>query len=191
MLDRQELELEKRLEKSNLKAIKENDNSKLIDKKTLKTKNKIAKMKKPPQQDTYIDAKKPESVVNMDRRDLALQAQLEKMSYNANADELADYEPKKIISSITQEMIDEYQAERQAPLRVGDTDFKYFPASGLAGFVKELPDPSKIKPILSDVEIKQLNDEINASISEISRLNDLIQEIQNDVLPRLANDFDI
>ena len=44
MLDRQELELEKRLEKSNLKAIKENDNSKLIDKKTLKTKNKIAKM---------------------------------------------------------------------------------------------------------------------------------------------------
>ena len=52
-------------------------------------------MKKPPQQDTYIDAKKTESVVNMDRRDLALQAQLEKMSYNASADELADYEPKK------------------------------------------------------------------------------------------------
>ena len=123
MLDQQELELEKRLEKSNLKAIKENDQSILIDKKTLKTKNKIAKMKQPPQQDTYIDAKKPESVVNMDRRDLALQAQLEKMSYNANADELVDYQPKKIISSITQEMIDEYQAERQAPIRVGDTDF--------------------------------------------------------------------
>ena len=35
MLDRQELELEKRLEKSNLKAIKENDNSKLIDKKNI------------------------------------------------------------------------------------------------------------------------------------------------------------
>ena len=94
MLDRKELELEKRLEKSNLKAIKENDNSKLIDKKTLRTKNKIAKMKQPPQQDTYIDAKKPESVVNMDRRDLALQAQLEKMSYNASADELVDYQPK-------------------------------------------------------------------------------------------------
>ena len=135
LLDRQELELEKRLEKSNLKAIKENDKSILIDKKTWKT-NKIARMKKPPQQDTYIDAKKPESVVNMDRRDLALQAQLEKMSYNANADELADYQPKKIISSITQEMIDEYQAERQAPIKLGDTDFKYFPASGLAGFVK-------------------------------------------------------
>ena len=87
-------------------------------------------------------------------------------------------------------MIDEYQAERQAPIRVGDKDFKYFPTSGLAGFTKELPDPSKINPILSDAQIKQLNDEINASILEISRLNQRIQEIQSEELPQLANDFD-
>ena len=72
----------------------------------------------------------PEYMAQKIQTDRMLDTQLEKISTNATRDVLSG--PPKLVSAVTQEMIDEYQAESLKPLVIDGVAYKYHPVSGIA-----------------------------------------------------------
>ena len=69
----------------------------------------------------------PEYMAQKMNTDRMLDAQLEKISTNATRDIKTG--PPKLVSAVTQEMIDEYKAESLKPLVIGGVSYKYHPVS--------------------------------------------------------------
>ena len=72
----------------------------------------------------------PEYMAQKMNTDRMLDAQLEKISTNATRDIKTG--PPKLVSAVTQEMIDEYKAESLKPLVIDGVSYKYHPVSGIA-----------------------------------------------------------
>jgi predicted RND superfamily exporter protein len=72
-------------------------------------------------------------------------------------------------------MIEDYQAEQQQPLIVGDKAFKYHPIDSV-----DLEKPN-LKPILSDEELEDLSDEYASLIDEYTRTTNEIANLRNDL----------
>ena len=72
----------------------------------------------------------PEYMAQKIQTDRMLDTQLEKISTNATWDVLSG--PPKLVRAVTQEMIDEYQAESLKPLVIDGVAYKYHPVSGIA-----------------------------------------------------------
>ena len=69
-----------------------------------------------------------EYVVNKDLRDILFDSQLNTIANNAIPGN-QDYQPTKIVSPVTQEMIDEYKAQELQPIEVAGKKYKYHPSS--------------------------------------------------------------
>ena len=114
---------------------------------------------------------RPDVIANKHRKALAIQIKLQNMSNNQIVDEL-DWKPSVIKSETTQQMIDEYRAEQNAPVKITRPDgreefFKYDPTS-----VDLTPITPSLDPVLSEADIRalkarQLN--IATEITEIDR----------------------
>ena len=104
-LDRRDLEIEKRLEIMDLKALKDSTTNKSLpssdfsEQKTIKTLEKLAR-KKPIVAREVPSSGTPDAIRQKDLRDLVLEVQLQKMTNNAFRDEISQNEPRKIISSV-------------------------------------------------------------------------------------------
>ena len=72
----------------------------------------------------------PEYMAQKMNTDRMLDAQLEKISTNATRDIKTG--PPKLVSAVTQEMIDEYKAESLKPLVIDGVSYKYHPVSSIA-----------------------------------------------------------
>ena len=72
----------------------------------------------------------PEYMAEKIQTDRMLDSQLEKISTNATRD--VNTGPPKLVRAVTQEMIDEYQAESSKPLMINGVSYKYHPVSGIA-----------------------------------------------------------
>ena len=80
-----------------------------------------------------IDDDRPDVIANKFRKAEILKAQFQKIAKNAIVDDLG-FTPTKIQSDVSQQMIAEYQAEQQQPIKITNDDgtvssFKYHPVN--------------------------------------------------------------
>ena len=125
----------------------------------------------------------PEYMAQKIQTDRMLDSQLETISTNATRDFVSG--PPKLVSAVTQEMIDEYKAESSKPLVVGGVAYKYHPVASLAALNLEQFDPTQFHIMTPDeranadadihdlrLEIKGYNDDIMAYVKRKEQLRD-------------------
>ena len=112
-------------------------------------------------------------LVDKDRNDMAFEIKLKAISDNATK-KVSDNKSEPV-SNITKAMIEDYQAEQQQPLIVGDKAFKYHPIDSV-----DLEKPN-LKPILSDEELEDLSDEYASLIDEYTQTTNEIANLRNDL----------
>lgn len=109
-------------------------------------------------------------------RDIILDCEIEKIAESAIQDKLG-WKPSKIKSPVTQQMIDEAQAEAIKPISIGGVNYRYRP-SGLP--IPILKPPPKLEHVLTPAEV--LAEETNKKhiITLIKQVNaDIVKQRQN------------
>ena len=122
-----------------------------------------------------INDDRPEVIANKHRKALAIQVRLQNMSNNQIVDEL-DWKPSVIKSETTQQMIDEYRAEQNAPVKITRPDgreefFKYDPTS-----VDLTPITPSLDPVLSEAEIRALKARQLKNAAQITEIDKNLRE---------------
>jgi hypothetical protein len=112
-------------------------------------------------------------LADKDRNDMAFEIKLKTISDNATK-KVSDNKSEPV-SNITKAMIEDYQAEQQQPLIVGDKAFKYHPIDSV-----DLEKPN-LKPILSDEELEDLSDEYASLIDEYTQTTNEIANLRKDL----------
>ena len=113
----------------------------------------------------------------VNKRDLAIQVQLEKISKNAMKD--FKYKgPLKMKSAVTNEMIEKYQDELQNTFYTDEKGIKrrfYVPAS--VDVQLEEPDDTMLKPVLTKQEIEDIRNRRQVLAEEIAQIEDALMNI--------------
>ena len=117
----------------------------------------------------------PEYMAQKIQTDAMLDAQLEKISTNATRDVVSG--PPKLVSSVTQEMIDEYKAESSKPLVIGGVAYKYHPVHSLAALNLDQFDPTPFH-ILTEAEKEKAYDDIAQLREDIAGFNEEINRYE-------------
>ena len=117
----------------------------------------------------------PEYMAQKIQTDAMLDAQLEKISTNATRDVVTG--PPKLVSSVTQEMIDEYKAESSKPLVIGGVAYKYHPVHSLAALNLDHFDPTPFH-ILTEAEKEKAYDDIAQLREDIAGFNEEIRRYE-------------
>ena len=113
----------------------------------------------------------PEAIADKHRKATSIEIQLANISKNAIIDELG-WKPSKIKSEVTQQMIDEYRAEMNQPVKVVDPDtgkevvYRYKPSS-----VDLTPFKAQLDAELSDADLANIDQEIVKRIKLINEAN--------------------
>jgi len=109
-------------------------------------------------------------------RDMILDCEIEKISMAAIPNKLG-WKPSKIKSPVTQQMIDEAQAEAKLPISINGVNYRYRPSSLPVPIVKPIP---PLQQVLTPAEMKAKEDEKRQVIGIIAQLNkDIPREIDN------------
>jgi len=199
-LNRDELQIQARLNNRALKAAKYDPLSSSEEEETPKKRN------------TNIDIMNDTPLKMSDtwRKDMAFQVQSEIISNNQHHDDTFG-EPLKIQSHVTKQMIDEYRAEQQNPLLLNNKTFTYHPGRLAVELETFTPQPVKIPfknisdakrgqkamaKLISDnnkeivrldtVQIKNMNDAYNIEMAKLDKIQvkhdkyvNLEQQIEN------------
>ena len=179
-LNRDELQIQARLNNRALKAAKYDPLS-------------SSEEETPKKRNTNIDIMNdtPNKMSDTWRKDMAFQVQSEIISNNQHHDDTFG-EPLKIQSHVTKQMIDEYKAEQQNPLLLNNKTFTYHPGrlaveletftpqpvkisyknirdskNGQKAMAKQISDNNKEIVRLDTVERKHINDVFNANVTVI------------------------
>ena len=121
-----------------------------------------------------LDDDNPEAIADKHRKSTSIKIQLSNMANNAIVDELG-WKPSKIKSETTQQMIDEYKAEMNQPVKVIDPDtgrevvYKYKPSS-----IDLTPVIADFKNPLSATQVQALNRQITDRLRSIEAINKFI-----------------
>lgn len=126
----------------------------------------------------------PEAELNA--RDLAIEAQLNKVSSNAIVYKLG-WKPLKIKSDVTAEMIQEYQKEMMKPVEIGGHKYKYHPSAVNTDILEYVP-PVPLDEIRTPEEINQAGVYSRRSAALIARNEALIAQLDADG-PRMAERY--
>ena len=123
-----------------------------------------------------LDDDNPEAIADKHRKSTSIKIQLTNMANNAIVDELG-WKPSKIKSETTQQMIDEYKAEMNQPVKVVDPTtgkevvYKYKPSSvDLSPIIPEYTKP------LTENEIWDLERKITDNLVLIKQINTYLKE---------------
>ena len=114
-------------------------------------------------------------VANKDIRDIIFDRQLNTIADNAIPG--TDQQPTKIVSPVTQEMIEEYKAQQLQPIEVGGKQFKYHPSS-LA--IDLEPYPAMPNVVFSDDELARKKDEVSHYAKQYSLRQKSLVELDNE-----------
>jgi hypothetical protein len=113
-------------------------------------------------------------VTNKDIRDLLFDSQLNTIANNASQGN-QDYQPTKIVSPVTQEMIEEYKAQELQPIEVGGKKYKYHPSALAIDLDPYPPLPNKTYdgPALENLrqEVKLRAEDYTASQKKLEALD--------------------
>ena len=141
-LNRDELQIQARLNNRALKAATYNPLS-------------SSEEETPKKRNTNIDIMNdtPNKMSDTWRKDMAFQVQSEIISNNQHHDDTLG-EPLKIQSHVTQQMIDEYRAEQQNPLLLNNKTFVYHPGRLAVELETFTPQPVKI-PLINIRDVKR------------------------------------
>lgn len=126
----------------------------------------------------------PEAELNA--RDLALEAQLNKVSSNAIVYKLG-WKPLKIKSDVTTEMIQEYQKEMLKPVEIGGNKYRYHPSAVNTDILEYVP-PVPLDEIRTPEEINRAGAYSRQSVANIARSEALIAQLEAEG-PRLAEQY--
>ena len=152
--DKQELELELKNNSNTNKAVK------AFTKRSESPPRVLSKYKK-----TTVISGTPQSIADLDLRDLAFEQQSNDISNSAIIPDYG-FTPTKIKSSVTQEMIDDYHARQNQPVVIAGVTYKYHPVEfDLEAFVS--------KPVIS----RDQEEQANAIYSRV--LTDIKQSLRN------------
>jgi len=174
-LSRKDLYLEKQRDIMTNRALKELEPK--PEKKILRQKYKIIPIEP--------DGGTPERISLLNQRERAMQAQRDKMMNNAIVDD-TDFQPKTIKSSVTQEMIAEYQAERAKPFMLEGTKYKYFPSTVLDSLDLEEP---VYRLVATEAQLEDARREITKLSKQIQTAESLYAIIDADEI-KLRNKYD-
>ena len=109
-------------------------------------------------------------------RDMILDCEIEKIAMAAIPNKLG-WKPSKIKSPVTQQMIDEAQAEAKLPISINGVNYRYRPSSLPFPIVKPIP---PLQQSLTPAEMEAKEDEKRQVIGIIAQLNkDIPREIDN------------
>ena len=148
--------------------------------------NRLLKQtKQPKEQDlpSVIPTKKTEEkpayntnqyLADKDRNDLAFEIKLKTISDNATK-KPSDIKSEPL-SNVTQAMVEDYRAEQQQPITIGDKTFKYHPIDTI-----DLEKPN-LKPVLSEDELDDLSDEYTSLIDEYTQTTNEIANLRKDLI---------
>ena len=193
-LSREEARIQTYLDARNLRAMKN------------KTEEPEEPMKYSSSEEVDIMSDTPDKLSNVWRKEMAFLAQSEDISNNAIVDDLG-FTPTKIKSDITQEMIDDYKAEQQTPLKLNGASYPYHPSRANIELEKFKPEALKIEDVpeaeekiarlageyeLLQIEISELDttertridDEYNdtsAKATQIANTTDEIKKLEDDI----------
>lgn len=126
----------------------------------------------------------PEAELNA--RDLAIEAQLNKVSSNAIVYKLG-WKPLKIKSDVTTEMIREYEKEMLKPIEIGGHKYKYHPSAVNTDILEYVP-PVPLHEIRTPEEINRAGLHSRRSAALIARNESLIAQLDADG-PRMAERY--
>ena len=124
-----------------------------------------------------LDDDYPEAIAEKHRKATSIKIQLANMSNNAIVDELG-WKPSKIKSEITQQMIDEYKAEMNTPVKVVDpitgreVVYKYKPTS-----IDLSPIPPEVNKTLTMAEKASIRAQIIKKLADVRDINNFISVI--------------
>ena len=124
-----------------------------------------------------LDDDYPEAIAEKHRKATSIKIQLANMSKNAIIDELG-WKPSKIKSEVTQQMIDEYRAEVNQPVKsidpiTGDeVVYRYKPSS-----VDLLPIAPEVNRTLTPAEILAIRLEMTKKLNDIGTINNFLSKI--------------
>ena len=124
----------------------------------------------------------PSRLASKWKKDMIFLAQSENISNNAIVDDL-DFTPTKIKSHVTQEMLDDYRAERQNPLVLNGQSYAYHPANLDVELEAFEPRPPAIVPAdyhLAENDIARLADTIARLEGEIIHLDTVTRRETDD-----------
>lgn len=128
----------------------------------------------------------PEAELNA--RDLAIEAQLNKVSSNAIVYKLG-WKPLKIKSDVTAEMIREYEKEMMKPVEIGGHKYKYHPSAVNTDILEYVP-PVPLDEIRTPEEINQAGVYIRRISALITRNETLIARLDAEG-PMLAELYEV
>ena len=172
-LNKDELQIQARLNNRALKAAKYDPLSSSEEEETPKKRN------------TNIDIMNdtPNKMSDTWRKDMAFQVQSEIISNNQHHDDTFG-EPLKIQSHVTKQMIDEYRAEQQNPLLLNNKTFTYHPGRLAVELETFTPQPVKIS-YRNIIDVKKgqkvMAKQISDNNKEIVRLDTVERKYINDV----------
>ena len=126
-----------------------------------------------------IDNDRPDIIADKHRNAMAIQIQLANISKNAIIDELG-WKPPKIKSEVTQQMIDEYRAEMNQPIKVFD------PTRGKDVIFKFKPSTIDLTEIKADYTKPFDTTQIESREKDIEKRLDLLNDIDK-YLSKIAN----
>jgi murein DD-endopeptidase MepM/ murein hydrolase activator NlpD len=119
----------------------------------------------------------------INKRDLAIQVQLEKISRNAMKD-IPYKGPLKIKTNVTKEMVEKYQRDLQNTFytdEMGNKKRYYMPAS--VDVTLEAPDPAELQNVLSEIDIEAIGDEQRTHLQNIQQIEATLQRINDAEIP--------
>jgi len=128
----------------------------------------------------------PEAELNA--RDLALEAQLNKVSSNAIVYKLG-WKPLKIKSDVTAEMIREYEKEMMKPVEIGGHKYKYHPSAVNTDLEEYVP-PVDEADIMRPDDLERAKNEIERAMTLITRNNTQIYRLANIIGPQVDAKYD-
>jgi hypothetical protein len=119
----------------------------------------------------------------VNKRDLAIQVQLEKISRNAIKD-IPYRGPLKMKTNTTKDMIEKYQRDLQNTFYTDENGVKkryYMPAS--VDVTLETPDPAQLQPVLDDAQLQQAADNRARAARDIAQIEAILVRINDADIP--------